>query len=168
MQNPELVVGLLENLGGHQSDLLVLRVLHNAHHRAAGAELEGDHHIAAVLLEAGVLQDTLGLVVLPGMIELVVPRQVFEGGSQIGSCLLDMEEGRRRAGEPQVLRKLQVLLQGEEWRMEGPGGKRQVGQHQQGVQEREILSFHQFLKKQVESIDKKQTTDPLQVLPWVV
>ena len=140
MQNPELVVGLLENLGGHQSDLLVLRVLHNAHHRAAGAELEGDHHIAAVLLEAGVLQDTLGLVVLPGMVELVVPRQVFEGGSQIGSCLLDMEEGRRRrAGEPQVLRKLQVLLQGEAWRMEGPGGKRQVGQHQQGVREKEIL-----------------------------
>ena len=135
---PELAQVLLRS-PDVQSVPQVLKVHRNVHHIAAEEEPVGGHHTVEAPLESEVPQDTLGQRDPLDKIEQVAPLWVFEGGSQIGSCLLDMEEGRRRAGEPQVLRKLQVLLQGEEWRMEGQGGKRQVGQHQQGVQGKEIL-----------------------------
>ena len=111
---PELAQVLLRS-PGVQSDLLVLKVHRSGHHIAAEEEPVGGHHTVEALLEPEVPQDSLGQGDLLDMAEQVLPLWVFEGGSLIGSCLLDMEEDlQHSAKEHQVLQKQQEQLQGEE------------------------------------------------------
>ena len=111
---PELAQVLLRS-PGVQSDLLVLKVHRNVHHIAAEEEPVGGHHTVEARLEPEVPQDSLGQGDLLDMAEQVLPLWVFEGGSLIGSCLLDREEDlQHSAKEHQVLQKQQEQLQGEE------------------------------------------------------
>jgi len=122
VQQGTLVVQVVPELGkahlrssGVQSGLQVLRVRRNVHHIAAEEEPVGGHHTVEAPLESEVPQDTLGQRDPLDKIEQVAPLWVFEGGSQIGSCLLDREEDLQHSAKEHLgLQMQQGLLQGEE------------------------------------------------------